>query len=425
VATDHQQPADSYDVAVLGGGLAGLTLGLQLKQARPDTSVLIAEKRDGPAPEAAFKVGESTVELSCHYFGEQLGLKDHLENDQIHKCGLRFFFPAGDNSDLAERIELGPPLYPPVPSYQLDRGRFENFLGERALDAGVDLFGGSRVQDVELGPDQHRVTFTRGDEQHGVSARWVVDASGRAFTLKKKLGLLEDNGHHVNSSWFRLAGGLNIEDWVDDSDEEWYGRMTERGFRRNSTNHLCGQGYWVWLIPLSSGPISIGIVADPRFHPWERMNTLEGALDWIREHEPQLGEALDGRSDQIEDFLKVEDFSYGSKQAFSGSDRWCLTGEAGPFLDPFYSPGSDYIALANTFTTDLVTRELDGEDVAERAKAHENLYLGAYRTHLTFYESQYEFWGNPAPTRCCSSTASSRTSTSWRRCGRTWSGCGP
>jgi flavin-dependent dehydrogenase len=388
------QPAESYDVAILGGGLAGLTLGLQLKHARPGTTIFVAEKREGPAPEAAFKVGESTVELSCNYFGEVIGMKDHLERDQIHKCGLRFFFPAGDNSDLADRIELGPPLYPPVPSYQLDRGRFENEAGERNLAAGVDLFGGCRVQDVELGGDLHRVTVTRGDETHEVAARWVVDASGRAFLLKRKLGLLEDNGHQVNSSWFRLAGGLDIEEWVDPSDDDWFGRMTERGLRRFSTNHLCGQGYWVWLIPLSSGPISIGIVADPRFHPWERMNTLEASLDWIREHEPQLGAALDGRIDQVEDFLKVEDFSYGCKQVFS-SDRWCLTGEAGAFLDPFYSPGSDYIAMANTFITDLVTRELDGEDVAERAEHHDDLFLAAYRTHLTFYEGQYELWGNP------------------------------
>jgi hypothetical protein len=43
----------------------------------------------------------------------------------------------------------------------------------------------------------------------------------------------------------------------------------------------------------------------------------------------------------------------------------------------------------------MVLRELDGDDVTERAKAHDDLYLSAYRTHLTFYEGQYEFWGNP------------------------------
>jgi len=396
---NDRQPADSYDVAILGGGLAGLTLGLQIKQERPDTSIFIAEKRVGPAPEAAFKVGESTQELSCHYFGEVLGLKDHLVHDQHRKCGLRFFFPAGDNSDLAQRIERGPTRLPHVPSYQLDRGRFENFLAEQSLAAGVDLFGGCFVSDVDVEADPHTVTVIRGGiggEESTIKARWVVDATGRAFLLKRKLGLLEDNGHVINASWFRLAGGLDIEDWVDPADDDWFGRMSVRGLRRSSTNHLCGQGYWVWLIPLSSGPISIGICADPRFHPWERMDTLEGTLDWIREYEPQLGEALDGRREQVEDFLKVQDFSYGCKRAFSGEGRWCLVGEAGPFLDPFYSPGSDFIALANTFTADLIVRSLDGEDVTARADAHDDLFLSAYRTHLTFYEKEYEFWGNPA-----------------------------
>jgi len=392
-----KHPADSYDVAILGGGLAGLTLGLQLKQERPETSIFIAEKRPGPAPEAAFKVGESTVEVSAHYFGEVLGLRDHLENQQLRKFGLRWWFPAGDNSDLAQRIERGINRPLDVPSFQLDRGRFENFLGEQNLKAGVDLFGGSWIDEVEVG-DPHRVTIVRGGpggERTTVQARWLVDASGRAFLLKKKLGLLEDNGHVVNSAWFRLAGGLDIEDWVDPDDDEFFDRMSERGLRRFSTNHLCRKGYWVWMIPLSSGPISIGIVADPRFHPWEEMNTLEGAIDWIRRHEPQLGEELDRRRDQVEDFLKLEDFSYGSKQEFSGSDRWCLVGEAGPFLDPFYSPGSDFIAISNTLSTDLITRELDGEDVTRRAEAHNDLYLSTYRVALTQYERQYEFWGNP------------------------------
>jgi hypothetical protein len=124
------------------------------------------------------------------------------------------------------------------------------------------------------------------------------------------------------------------------------------------------------------------------------MNTLDAAMDWIHEHEPQLGAALEGRRDQIEDFLKVENFSYGAKQVFS-SDRWCLTGEAGAFLDPFYSPGSDYIAMGNTFVTDLIRRERAGEDIDEAARAHNDLFLQAYRTHLAFYEGQYGFWGNP------------------------------
>jgi flavin-dependent dehydrogenase len=395
--SDERRPAGAYDVAILGGGLAGLTLGLQLKQARPGTSVFIAEKRMGRAPEAAFKVGESTQEIACNYFGEVLGLMEHMEREQLRKCGLRFWFPAGDNSSIAERIERGPKAHAPVPSWQFDRGRFENFLGEENLAAGIDLFGATRVIDVEVG-DPHRVWIAprEGGEASAVQARWLVDASGRSWILKRKLGLLEDNGHVVNSSWFRLGESLDLEDWADRDDEEFFGRMSERGLRRFSTNHLCGKGYWMWMIPLSSGATSIGIVADPNFHPMEEMNTLDKAIGWIREHEPQLGEAVDARRDQIEDFLKVEDFSYGCKQAFDGRDRWCLVGEAGAFLDPFYSPGSDFIAFSNTLSADLICRELDGEDVAARGEAHNDYYLNTYRVHLSQYEGQYVFWDNPA-----------------------------
>ena len=381
---------DFYDVAILGGGLAGLTLGLQLKQRRPETSILIAEKRDGPAPEAAFKVGESTVELSAHYFANVIGMKDHLEAAQNPKAGLRFFFPADGNHDIARRVEWGSPRWSPVPTYQLDRGRFENELARRNKRAQNRLLAGCRVEEVAIG-DPHRVVLSQLGSEFELSARWVIDATGRASTLKRQLGLAKPNGHHINSSWFRLDGGLDLEEWSDD--EQWRARMHVRGLRKFSTNHLIGEGYWVWLIPLASGPISIGIVADPRFHPWEEINNLDGAIDWLRRYEPQLGEEIDGRRGQIEDFLRVEDFSYGCERVFS-PERWCLTGEAGAFLDPLYSPGSDYIALANTYITDAVARDLGGEDVTERIETYNTQFFRQFDISLSFYRDQYHLFAD-------------------------------
>jgi flavin-dependent dehydrogenase len=378
-----------YDVAILGGGLAGLTLALQLKRERPETSVLVVEKREGPAPEAAFKVGESTLDLSAWYFGEVLELKDHLERDQLPKCGLRFFFPANGNRDIARRVEWGQPFWSPLKSYQLDRGRFENELARRCRAAGVDLVDGWTVDDVELG-DEHRITSSEDGSSH-VAARWVVDALGRAALLKRKLGLERDVPHKINSSWFRLRGGLDIEDWSDD--QAWLGRMPERGMRKFSTNHLMGEGYWVWLIPLASGSISIGIVADPRYHPYEEISTLDGALGWLGQHEPQLHDAVAGRRDDVQDFLRIRDFSLGAERVFS-SDRWCLTGEAGVFLDPLYSPGSDFICLSNLLIGDLIGRDLAGEDVAERADAFNAFYLHFFERYLVLYQDQYELFGN-------------------------------
>ena len=78
--------------------------------------------------------------------------------------------------------------------------------------------------------------------------------------LPRQLDLKWANKHHCNAVWFRVATEIDVGRWSDDP--IWQGRLTE-GDRAMSTNHLMGEGYWVWLIRLASGATSVGIVADP------------------------------------------------------------------------------------------------------------------------------------------------------------------
>jgi flavin-dependent dehydrogenase len=387
-------PLDEYDVAILGGGIAGLTLALQLKKARPTTRILVVEKQEHPVPEAAHKVGESTVEIAAHYLRDVLELKDHLENEQLFKYGLRMFFSTKDNQDITRRVELGHAVLPPrrVATYQLDRGRLENTLGTMMAEQHILFLDGAKVQQIILHPEQefHHVRIKYGEKEEEIQARWIVDASGRNTLLQRQLGLAKKVEHLANAIWFRVSYPIDINEWSDDP--EWRGRIRE-GRRALSTNHLMGPGYWIWLIPLSSGSTSVGIVTDANMHNFDEMNLFERALKWLHQHEPQCAREIEQNRDKIQDFRVMKNYSYSCEQVFS-NERWCLTGEAGVSLDPLYSPGGDLIAIANGLICDLVIHALDGEDIEDRAAIHNQLFLLFTNSWRSTYEGQYPILGN-------------------------------
>ncbi|MGZ5157499.1 MAG: NAD(P)/FAD-dependent oxidoreductase, partial [Caldimonas sp.] len=176
-------------------------------------------------------------------------------------------------------------------------------------------------------------------------------------------------------------------------DPAWRGRCDPQA-RWLSTNHLVGAGYWVWLIPLSSGAHSVGIVADAKLHPLATMNTFDKAMDWLERYQPRVFDELDGKRDRLMDFAFFRRFSYGCKQVFSG-DRWALTGEAGLFLDPFYSPGSDFIAIANTYICELVGRDRAGRPLDAHAAIYDQIFHSFYESTLALYTDQYAIFGDP------------------------------
>ncbi|MCL1635028.1 tryptophan 7-halogenase [Luteimonas sp. SX5] len=379
------------DVAILGGGLAGLTLAIQLKQRDPSLAVAVIERRSHPVREAAFKVGESTVEIGAHYFAHVLGFREHLETRQIRKFGFRFFFSEGRN-DIDRCTELGVSQLLPTPSWQLDRGRFENFLGEQARGLGVDFVDGATVRGIAFGEGEqpHTVSFEAARGSDAIAARWLVDASGRAGLIKRKLDLAQANDHDANAVWWRVDGFVDPNQWSADAD--WL-RRCDPPDRWRSTNHMCGPGYWFWLIPLASGAHSLGIVCDAKMHPLETMNTFDKAMAWLYEHQPQVAASVDKPEHKLQDFLFFRHFSYGCKQVFSGG-RWALTGEAGLFLDPFYSPGSDFIAISNTYICELIGKDRAGDDFAPYAAIYQQLYFSFYENTLSLYQDQYPLFGD-------------------------------
>lgn len=379
-----------YDVVIAGGGLAGLTLSIQLKKENPNISILILEMRDTIAPTSAHKVGESTVELATHYFREVLELKDYLEESELHKHGLRFFFTDTKKEEISDRVELGPRLKLPAPSHQLDRGTFENYLQKHTSSLGTEFIYGVRAKDVTFSKDGHVVHCNFVGEEKNYKAKWVVDATSRYSLLKRKLGFEKVAPHNVNAVWYRLKGVIDIDEWSEN--QQWKTFLAPK-LRYLSTVHFLDKGYWVWIIPLGSKNTSIGIVADQDIHPFDTINTYEKATAWLQKNEPLCASKICPPKEELMDFRILKHFAHDSGRIYS-HERWAVTGEAGAFLDPFYSPGSDFIALNNTWLSDLILRDLKGEDIQVRSEIYERTHLSWFQSWLPIYQDKYKLMGN-------------------------------
>ncbi len=403
----------NYDVVIIGGAFAGAVTGILIKRKNPNARVLIIEKN----AEFDRKVGESTTEVSSCFMTRILGIANYLGHEQLAKQGLRMWFCNSPEQRFDDCVEIGPRYSARVQTFQVDRAKLDSHLLDLAVKGGCDLWRPAKVTRVELDGANGQtvnaiVDLAQSSVAAGVSpanqtdaagaaattattvrARWLVDATGRATLLARKLGVLRPNEEHpINSVWARFTG---VKDW---DSYDWREKARDymdacRTARSWATNHLMGHGWWCWIIPLRGGDVSAGIVYDNRiFKLPEGANLAERLHAHLVRH--PVGREIFGDARAIEgDVHALSMLPYQSETVCG--DGWAMVGDAAGFIDPLYSPGLDFCSYTGNYVADFVARSIAGENVSEAVREYRDQYPVMYRAWFeTLYKDKYFYMGD-------------------------------
>ncbi len=384
-------PAESetFDVVIIGGALAGGSSALLLLHERPGLRVLILEKS------TAFgrRVGEATVEVSTYFLTKILGLTQYLNESHLVKQGMRFWFFNDHTQTIEDCAEVGGRMLSRIISFQVDRAQLDQEVLDRACKAGATLWRPADVLNVELNAGGRQTVEARFEGRlRSIQARWVVDASGVAAHLARRNGWFRQNHEHPTSAaWSRWTG---VKDWDGFDLGQKYPKWQRAcfGIRGTATNHLVGDGWWAWFIPLKGGATSIGVVLDQRLASLPGEGSLgERIKRFLSRHPVGREMMLDARW-QDGDVHWRKNLPYFTT-TFAG-DGFALVGDAAGFLDPFYSPGLDWLAYTCMAAARLVLTQQKHEPIAELVRRHNRTFARSYQRWFdAIYKDKYEYMG--------------------------------
>lgn len=387
---EPEAPETTYDVAIIGGALAGAATAILLLREQPGLQVLIIEKS------AAFsrRVGEATVEISGYFLSRVLGLTQYLNESHLVKQGMRFWFYNQRVQSLDQCSEVGGRYLSRVQAYQVDRASLDEEVLCRALGLGAKLLRPASVNRVGLvSGGRQTLEVKQKDASLVIKARWVVDASGVAALLARQQGWRRTNDLHPTTAvWARWAG---VKDWDGLELANKYPGWSKacHGIRGTATNHFTGPGWWAWCIPLKGGDVSIGVVFDQRLVRWPENGPLGQRLkDFLSRH-PAAKELMADAQWREGDVHWRKNLPYYST-TFAG-DGFVLVGDAAAFIDPFYSPGMDWISFTSSAAADLILGQVRGEGIALRVRKYNQDFSRSYdRWFRALYQDKYEYIGD-------------------------------
>ena len=244
---------------------------------------------------------------------------------------------------------------------------------------------------VETSPERQSVQIESEGGARTLTARWIVDASGRAALLARKNGLLSLLPEHpTNSVWARFRGVKDLDGFELRRRHPEFARACQAS-RTAATNHLSGYGWWCWIIPLKGGDTSLGIVYDERLFSLPPGESLSARLlAHVLTH--PVGKELFAEVEAVPGDAKA----YSSLPYFSreiAGPGWQLVGDAAGFQDPLYSAGLDFCSFTISSAVNRINAESQGlpSDLANINARFLRSYHGWFQA---LYKDKYHYLGD-------------------------------
>jgi len=299
-----------YDVAIIGGGPAGSTAATFL--ALSGHKVIVLEKEKFPR----FHIGESLLPYSMGAF-QRLGVREKLDAKFLPKYGAEICTSCGKGAAKFNFKDAYGAVH--ERAYQVTRSEFDKVLLDHSAESGAEIREETTVEDIAFGENEVAIITARAGEKEKVSARYVIDCSGRNAVIGKFLNLKKPYPNLKKFSVFAHYEKVAR----DEGHEGTYSRLVR------------GKDRWFWMIPLSETKMSIGVVMDVSDFKALKLKP-EDALDAMLREQPEIWSRMT-QSTRVGPVRSESDYSYRNKRLTG--DRWMLAGDAAGFIDPIFSTG--------------------------------------------------------------------------------------